>query len=40
MGIQDTDWIYAEGLNMGESLRDRAMGEARQAVTHYVTERL
>ena len=40
MGIQDTDWIYAEGLNMGEALRDRAMGEARQAVTHYVTERL
>lgn len=40
MGIQDTDWIYAEGLNMGEPLRDHAMGEARQAVDHYVTERL
>lgn len=40
MGIQDTDWIYAEGLNMGEPLRANAMGEARQAVAHYVTERL
>ena len=36
---QDTDWTMRR-VNMGESLRDRAMGEARQAVTHYVTERL
>lgn len=40
IGIRDIDWIYAEGLNMGEGVRDQAMGEARQAVANYTAERL
>ncbi|MEC9483692.1 MAG: NAD(P)H-dependent oxidoreductase, partial [Halomonas sp.] len=32
MGITEVDFIYAEGLNMGEGRRDAALREARQAI--------
>lgn len=36
IGISDVQVIYAEGLNMGEARKQASMGEAMQAITHYV----
>lgn len=36
MGINDVDFIYAEGLNMGEGQREAAIREARQAIDSLV----
>lgn len=32
MGIQDVEFVYAEGLAMGDEARELALGEARQAI--------
>ncbi|GAB2792766.1 NAD(P)H-dependent oxidoreductase [Halomonas shantousis] len=36
MGITEVDFVYAEGLAMGEARRDTAIGEARQAIDSLV----
>ncbi|MBZ5488046.1 NAD(P)H-dependent oxidoreductase [Halomonas aquamarina] len=36
MGVTDVDAVYAEGLNMGEAMRDAALKEAFQAIDRLV----
>ncbi|MEA3252328.1 MAG: NAD(P)H-dependent oxidoreductase [Pseudomonadota bacterium] len=40
MGIEEVDFVYAEGLAMGDRHREASIGEARQAIGHYVASRL
>lgn len=38
MGISEVDFIYAEGLNMGQSARDASIDEARQAIESLIAQ--